>query len=190
MELTPSERVQLNAAILKSAQTGQPLSENLQTLYDRASATNKTAVQKPAELNFPIRNISEVFVDPITNKIETIRHSGPASSLPTEDFDELYPKGRIQSNREFDFTTDPGANWINQDRVTVQDRSKRFLQNYFGGDPGPVLNPNTGRFYGDELKIHDAMHDFANVGNTLRGEELITIAEQAGASPLQSKILD
>ena len=207
MELTPSERVQLNAAILKSTQTGQPLSENLQTLYNRASAANKTAVQKPAELNFPIRNISEVFVDPITNKIETIRHSGPASSLPTEDFDVLYPRtvpipeafNRINNTlareervstpfqREFDFTTDPGANWINQDRVTVQDRSKRFLQNYFGGDPGSVLNPATGRFYGDELKIHDAMHDFANVGNTLRGEELITIAEQAGASPLQSK---
>jgi hypothetical protein len=207
MELTPSERVQLNAAILKSAQTGQPLSENLQTLYNRAVTGNKTTAQKPAELNFPTRNISEVFIDPITNKIETIRHSGPASSLPTENFDELYPRtvpipeasnrfGNTLAGeemvgtpfqREFDFTADPGANWINQDRVTVQDRSKRFLQNYFGGDPGPVINPVTGRFYGDELKIHDAMHDFANVGNTLRGEELITIAEQAGASPLQSK---
>ena len=196
MELTPSERVQLNAAILKSAQTGQPLSENLQTLYDRASATNKTAVQKPAELNFPIRKdprytdgrpATDIFYDPVTNDLSFVQHSGPTSNVPVKDFDELYPKGRIQSNREFDFTTDPGANWINQDRVTVQDRSKRFLQNYFGGDPGPVLNPNTGRFYGDELKIHDAMHDFANVGNTLRGEELITIAEQAGASPLEAK---
>ena len=207
MELTPAERVQLNAAILKSAQTGQPLSENLQTLYNRAATSNKPVVQKPAELNFPTRNISEIFVDPITNKLESIRHSGPASSLPTENFDELYPRtvpipepSRLFGNtlageemvgtpfqREFDFTTDPGANWINQDRVTVQDRSKRFLQNYFGGDPGPVINPATGRLYGDELKIHDAMHDFANVGNTLRGEELITIAEQAGASPLQSK---
>jgi hypothetical protein len=207
MELTPAERVQLNAAILKSAQTGQPLSENLQTLYNRAATSNKPVVQKPAELNFPTRNISEIFVDPITNKLETIRHSGPASSLPTENFDVLYPRtapipepsnrfGNTLAGeemvgtpfqREFDFTTDPGANWINQDRVTVQDRSKRFLQNYFGGDPGSVLNPATGRFYGDELKIHDAMHDFANVGNTLRGEELITIAEQAGASPLQSK---
>ena len=207
MELTPSERVQLNAAILKSAQTGQPLSENLQTLYNRAVTGNKTTAQKPAELNFPTRNISEIFLDPITNKIETIRHSGPASSLPTENFDELYPRtvpipeasNRFGNTlpgeemvgtpfqREFDFTADPGANWIDQDRVTVQDRSKRFLQNYFGGDPGPVINPVTGRFYGDELKIHDAMHDFANVGNTLRGEELITIAEQAGASPLQSK---
>ena len=207
MELTPAERVQLNAAILKSAQTGQPLSENLQTLYNRAATTNKPVVQKPAELSFPTRNISEIFVDPITNNLETIRHSGPASSLPTENFDVLYPRtvpipepSRLFGNtlareemvgtpfqREFDFTTDPGANWINQDRVTVQDRSKRFLQNYFGGDPGPVINPATGRLYGDELKIHDAMHDFANVGNTLRGEELITIAEQAGASPLQSK---
>ena len=207
MELTPAERVQLNAAILKSAQTGQPLSENLQTLYNRAATSNKPVVQKPAELNFPTRNISEQFVDPITNKFETIRHSGPASSLPTENFDVLYPRtapipepsnrfGNTLAGeemvgtpfqREFDFTTNPGANWINQDRVTVQDRSKRFLQNYFGGDPGSVLNPATGRFYGDELKIHDAMHDFANVGNTLRGEELITIAEQAGASPLQSK---
>ena len=159
-------RSQLNAAILKSAQTGQPLSENLQTLYNRAATSNKPVVQKPAELNFPTRNISEQFVDPITNKFEVIRHSGPASSLPTENFDELYPRtvpipepSRLFGNtvageemvgtpfqREFDFTTNPGANWINQDRVTVQDRSKRFLKNYFGGDPGSVLNPATGRF--------------------------------------------
>jgi hypothetical protein len=93
---------------------------------------------------------------------------------------------RTPFQREFDFTNDPGSDWVDQDRVSIQDRSQRFLQNYFGGDPGKVVNPATGRFYGDELKIHDAMHDFANVGNTLRGEELITIAEQAGASPLQS----
>jgi len=155
--------------------------------------------------NFPTRNVTEVFVDPVTGNQSIYRHSGPASSLPTTDFEELYPKnvptsnrfgvGEIERNeafaripfqREFDFTTDPGANWVDQERVSVQDRSKRFLQNYFGGDPGKVVNPKTGRFYGDELKIHDAMHDFANVGNTLRGEELITIAEQAGASPLQS----
>jgi hypothetical protein len=154
---------------------------------------------------FPTRNVTEVFVDPVTGKRNTYKHSGPASSLPTTDFKELYPKNvpvpraeaswgrqntditeRIPFQREFDFTTDPGANWVDQERVSVQDRSKRFLQNYFGGDPGKVVNPTTGRFYGDELKIHDAMHDFANVGNTLRGEELITIAEQAGASPLQS----
>ena len=210
MELTPAERVKLNAAILNSVKTGQPLSSNLQTLYDRAAQVESIKQTQPKALlspGFPTRNVVDIFADPITNIPKAIKHSGPASSLPTEDFDELYPRitpvpgypntfnnfvaGEEQVGtpfqREFDFTTDPGANWINQDRVTVQDRSKRFLQNYFGGDPGPVKNPATGRFYGDELKIHDAMHDFANVGNTLRGEELITIAEQAGASPLQSK---
>ena len=166
--------------------------------------------QPKALLNpgFPTRNVTEVFVDPVTGKRDTYKHSGPASSLPTKDFEELYPKTvpipravpwsqrnkndieeelvRTPFQREFDFTNDPGSDWVDQDRVSVQDRSKRFLQSYFGGDPGKVVNPTTGRFYGDELKIHDAMHDFANVGNTLRGEELITIAEQAGASPLQS----
>jgi hypothetical protein len=180
MELTPAERVKLNAAIVNSVKTGQPLSSNLQTLYDRAA------------------------------QVESVRQTRPglASSLPIEDFEELYPRvvplpravPRSQQNkngiqeelvrtpfqREFDFTNDPGSDWVDQDRVSIQDRSQRFLQNYFGGDPGKVVNPSTGRFYGDELKIHDAMHDFANVGNTLRGEELITIAEQAGASPLQS----
>lgn len=210
MKLTPSERVKLNAAILRSVKTGQPLSSNLQTLYDRAAQVESIKQTQPKALlspGFPTRNITERFVDPVTGRIDSYKHSGPASSLPTEDFDKLYPKTvpipepsnrfgntlageemvGIPFQREFDFTTNPGANWINQDRVSVQDRSKRFLQNYFGGDPGSVLNPATGRFYGDELKIHDAMHDFANVGNTLRGEELITIAEQAGASPLQSK---
>ena len=210
MELTPAERVKLNAAILNSVKTGQPLSSNLQTLYDRAAQVESIKQTQPKALlspGFPTRNVVDIFADPITNIPKAIKHSGPASSLPTEDFDELYPRitpvpgypntfnnfvaGEeqvgIPFQREFDFTTDPGANWINQDRISVQDRSKRFLQNYFGGDPGSVLNPATGRFYGDELKIHDAMHDFANVGNTLRGEELITIAEQAGASPLQSK---
>jgi hypothetical protein len=209
MELSPAERVKLNAAILRSVKTGQPLSSNLQTLYDRAAQVESVKQTQPKALlspGFPTRNITEVFVDPVTGRSDGYKHSGPASSLPTEDFNELYPKSvpvpsrtrfsnsvtgeervQIPFQREFDFTTDPGANWINQDRVSVQDRSKRFLQNYFGGDPGSVLNPATGRFYGDELKIHDAMHDFANVGNTLRGEELITIAEQAGASPLESK---
>lgn len=205
MELTPAERVKLNAAILRSVKTGQPLSSNLQTLYDRAAQVESVKQTQPKALlspGFPTRNITERFVDPVTGRIDSYKHSGPASSLPTENFDELYPRTvpfssqynavgeervNIPFQREFDFTTDPGANWINQDRVSVRDRSKRFLQNYFGGDPGSVVNPATGRFYGDELKIHDAMHDFANVGNTLRGEELITIAEQAGASPLQSK---
>lgn len=214
MELTPAERVKLNAAILNSVKTGQPLSSNLQTLYNRAAQVESIKQTQPKALlspGFPTRDVVDVFFDPIKNEgiveRKAIKHSGPASSLPTEDFNELYPRitpipeypssfnnavageERVGTpfQREFDFTTDPGANWINQDRVSVQDRSKRFLQNYFGGDPGSVLNPATGRFYGDELKIHDAMHDFANVGNTLRGEELITIAEQAGASPLQSK---
>lgn len=212
MELTPAERVKLNAAILSSVKTGQPLSSNLQTLYDRAAQVESVRQTQPRALlnpGFPTRNVTEVFVDPVTGKRDTYKHSGPASSLPTKDFEELYPKtvpipravpwGQRNKNdieqelvrtpfqREFDFTNDPGSDWVDQERVSVQDRSKRFLQNYFGGDPGKIVNPTTGRFYGDELKIHDAMHDFANVGNTLRGEELITIAEQAGASPLQSK---
>jgi hypothetical protein len=211
MELTPAERIKLNAAIVNSVKTGQPLSSNLQTLYDRAAQVKSVRQTQPRALlnpGFPTRNVTEVFVDPVTGKRDTYKHSGPASSLPTKDFEELYPKTvpipravpRSQQNkndiqeelvrtpfqREFDFTKDPGSDWVDQDRVSIQDRSQRFLQNYFGGDPGKVVNPATGRFYGDELKIHDAMHDFANVGNTLRGEELITIAEQAGASPLQS----
>ena len=211
MELTPAERVKLNAAILNSVKTGQPLSSNLQTLYDRAAQVESVRQTQPKALlnpGFPTRNVTEVFVDPKTGRSDAYKHSGPASSLPTENFEELYPKNvpiprdvpwsqrnknyikeelvRTPFQREFDFTNDPGSDWVDQERVSVQDRSKRFLQNYFGGDPGKVVNPTTGRFYGDELKIHDAMHDFANVGNTLRGEELITIAEQAGASPLQS----
>lgn len=211
MELTPAERVKLNAAILNSVKTGQPLSSNLQTLYDRAAqaeSVRQTQLRGLLKPGFPTRNVTEVFVDPKTGRSDAYKHSGPASSLPTENFEELYPKNvpiprdvswsqrnknyikeelvRTPFQREFDFTNDPGSDWVDQERVSVQDRSKRFLQNYFGGDPGKVVNPTTGRFYGDELKIHDAMHDFANVGNTLRGEELITIAEQAGASPLQS----
>jgi hypothetical protein len=211
MELTPAERIKLNAAIVNSVKTGQPLSSNLQTLYDRAAQVKSVRQTQPRALlnpGFPTRNVTEVFVDSVTGKRDTYKHSGPASSLPIEDFEELYPrvvpvpravpwsqqnKNGIQEElvrtpfqREFDFTNDPGSDWVDQDRVSIQDRSQRFLQNYFGGDPGKVVNPSTGRFYGDELKIHDAMHDFANVGNTLRGEELITIAEQAGASPLQS----
>ena len=211
MELTPAERVKLNAAIFNSVKTGQPLSSNLQTLYDRAAQSESVRQTQPRGLlkpGFPTRNVTEVFVDPKTGRSDAYKHSGPASSLPTENFEELYPKNvpiprgvpwsqrnknyikeelvRTPFQREFDFTNDPGSDWVDQERVSVQDRSKRFLQNYFGGDPGKVVNPTTGRFYGDELKIHDAMHDFANVGNTLRGEELITIAEQAGASPLQS----
>ena len=211
MELTPGERVKLNAAILNSVKTGQPLSSNLQTLYNRAAQVESAKQTQPRALlnpGFPTRNVTDVFVNPVTGKRDTYKRFGPASDLPTENFEELYSTNapiprdipwsqrnknniqeelvRIPFQREFDFTTDPGANWVDQEQVSVEDRSKRFLQNYFGGDPGSIVNPATGRFYGDELKIHDAMHDFANVGNTLRGEELITIAEQAGASPLQS----
>ena len=37
MELTPAERVKLNAAIVNAAKTGQPLAGELQSLYDRAA---------------------------------------------------------------------------------------------------------------------------------------------------------
>ena len=44
--------------------------------------------QPKALLNpgFPTRNVTEVFVDPVTGKRDTYKHSGPASSLPTKDF--------------------------------------------------------------------------------------------------------
>ena len=144
---------------------------------------------------FPIRKTPDLFTTP-EGKIEAIFPKGPASSLPVTDFNELYPdKVPVESSyeeprltpfgREFDFTQ-PSKNIY--DAETVNERSKRFLNQYFPGeDPGQVINPATGRAYGNELKIHDAMHDFANVGNTLRGEELITIAENIGATPLAAK---
>lgn len=156
--------------------------------------------------DIPIRKTPDSFPIPNSRQEEYIFPLGPASSLPVKDFDELYPKqvpidlnetafflnsdndSRMSPfNREFDFTETDRTNDY-KETASVNERSKRFLNQYFSGkNPEPVINPATGRPYGNELKIHDAMHDFANVGNTLRGEELITIAENIGASPLSAK---
>ena len=198
MELTPAERVKLNAAIVNAAKTGQPLSSDLQSLYNQAAEVEQRRFTQP---QYPTRDVSDILFNRTVDTsggiklgprgaVEIVPHSGPASSLPVTDFDELYPKVvpvdqsefRKPFNREFDFTE---SSVDIRNTESVQERAKRFLNQYFPGqDPGPVINPSTGRPYGNELKLHDAMHDFANVGNTLRGEELITIAENAGASPL------
>jgi hypothetical protein len=207
MELTPAERVKLNAAILNSVKTGQPLSAELQSLYNQAaqSQANKAAGQVAGLLNpgFPTRNVSDVIFGPkeegpFNLKRDFVKHSGPASSLPETRFEELYPSRVPVLNledpsyasaaspfgKEFDFTQAPVDI---KDTETVKERAQRFLDQYFPGQKtgqAQVKNPQTNQLYGDELILHDAMHDFANVGNTLRGEELITIAENVGATPL------
>jgi len=201
MKLTPGERVKLNAAIVNSVKTGQPLSSNLQTLYDRAAQVESLKQAQPKALlspGFPVGKTPLVTrdFDLTTNKegpLKVVYPQGPASDLPVTKFEDLYPRTvpvesddyRLPFNREFDFTKAP----VNiQDTESVRERSQRFLNQYFPGkNPGTVINPVTNTPYGNELKIHDAMHDFANVGNTLRGEELITIAENVGASPLAGK---
>lgn len=194
--ITPAERVRLNAAILRSVQTGQPLSPELQSLYQSAKNTQNTLfseTQTPV-LSFPTRNKSDLIRDPnaknITDRYERVRHSGPASDLPTTDFEELYPRRSqfpVPFTREIEGDISPRNI---QNELSVKDRAQRFLDQYFPGEKvGQVVvkNPATNRPYGNELTIHDAMHDFANVGNTLRGEELITIAEKINATPLASK---
>lgn len=215
MELTPAERVKLNAAIVNAAKTGQPLAGELQSLYNRAAqqfsgekasqiATENYANKGPAGLlnpGFPTRTTPIAFPNysvPGQPKIDLVFPQGPTSDLPVTEFEELYPK-RVpvlnleDSNyaptaspfgKEFDFT---GAPVDIRDTETVNERAQRFLDQYFPGQkPGQaqVINPQTYQPYGNELILHDAMHDFANVGNTLRGEELITIAENVGATPL------
>lgn len=216
MELTPSERVKLNAAIVNAAKTGQPLASELQTLYDRAAQFEANKQQQliqqtgqltPAGLlnpGFPTRNIPFTTTDP--NRTETgLRKGidwgfaqGPTSDLPVTDFKTLFPKqvpvynslsvdyepSLVPFGKEFDFTTEPVDI---RNTETVNERAQRFLDQYFPGQkPGQAIvkNPQTNQPYGNELILHDAMHDFANVGNTLRGEELITIAENVGATPL------
>ena len=229
MELTPAERVKLNAAIVNAAKTGQPLAGELQSLYDRAAqleaakqqqlaqqttqfsaekasqiAAENYANRGPAGLlnpGFPTRNTPIAFPNysvPGQPRIDVVYPQGPTSDLPVTDFDELYPKRVPVLNledtnyapaaspfgKEFDFT---GAPVDIRDTETVNERAQRFLNQYFPGQkPGQaqVINPQTYQPYGNELILHDAMHDFANVGNTLRGEELITMAENVGATPL------
>lgn len=232
MELTPAERIKLNAAIVNAARTGQPLASELQSLYDRAAqfeATKRQQLAQQAErftaekasqiaaenytnrgpaglLNpgFPTRNIPFTTRDPnrtefgLRKGVDWGFAQGPTSDLPVTDFEELYPKRvpvlNVQNTdyapnvapfgKEFDFTEEPVDI---RNTETVNERAQRFLDQYFPGQkPGQAIvkNPQTYQPYGNELILHDAMHDFANVGNTLRGEELITIAENVGATPL------
>lgn len=229
MELTPAERVKLNAAIVNAAKTGQPLASELQSLYNRAAqfeaakqqqlaqqatqlsaekasqiAAENYANKGPAGLlnpGFPTRNTPIVFPNysvPGQPRIDLVYPQGPTSDLPVTSFEELYPKRVPVLNlegkdyaptaspfgKEFDFTETPVDI---KNTETVNERAQRFLDQYFPGQkPGQaqVINPQTYQPYGNELILHDAMHDFANVGNTLRGEELITIAENVGATPL------
>jgi len=46
MELTPTERIKLNTAIVNAAKTGQPLSGELQSLYNRAAQFETTKKQR------------------------------------------------------------------------------------------------------------------------------------------------
>jgi hypothetical protein len=121
----------------------------------------------------------------------------PASDLPVTNFEELYPKdilnitkdtgSDLRSQLSFDFTEEP----IDiENTKTVYERAQRFLDRYLPGqkpEEQRVINPKTNEYYGKELILHDAMHDFANVDNSLRGEELITIAEKIGATPLAER---
>jgi len=143
--------------------------------------------------SYPTRpNRIDVFPRPEGNpylgeRIDWVRHSGPASDLPETDWNQLYPSDVRPATKEFDFTRSASERFPTQESLSVGERSNRFINQYFGGqDPGQVINPATSRPYGNELRIHDAMHDFANVGNTLRDEELITIAEKVGTAPLGS----
>lgn len=128
-------------------------------------------------------------------------HEGPASDLPSADFPESYgsnvyvrprhfERGPVTPfGREFVFDGSNAQDVLEQGgdpgrTGTIGERSQRFLDSYFNGESSPVKNPATGGFYGKELKAHDAFHEFANVGNTLRGEELLTIGESVGNTPL------
>lgn len=129
-------------------------------------------------------------------------HQGPASDLPTADPEEIYSSRGpyllgatpFGFDREFDLTNlsqEPAAQgWQQGEYATIGSRAREFIDQYFGGEDSPVNNPKTGRPYGTELRVHDAMHQFANVGNTLRGEELISIAEKAASTPLVGAGLD
>jgi hypothetical protein len=120
---------------------------------------------------------------------------GPASNLQTFDPEELYskyvPSGDSQVRgvpfgREFDFTetAQPPSGFLSNQTGTIAERSRRFIDQYFGGQDSVVANPATGSPYGNELKIHDALHEYTNTGNTLRAEELITAGESAATRPL------
>jgi hypothetical protein len=130
-------------------------------------------------------------------------YAGPASDLPVSNFDELYPSRLAVSpdvgrdgtlftpfGREFAFD---GSDKLEQMSVggnprrvaTIRERAQSFLGDYFDGKQSQVVNPASGIPYGKELAIHDAFHEYANVGNTLRGEELVTIGESAANTPLQ-----
>lgn len=124
-------------------------------------------------------------------------YQGPASDLPSTAVD-VGPLRLASSDawsgidsgfsREFDFSdtgaSEPIKGYDPSQALTVGQRSKQFIDQYFGGQESPVTNPVTGKFYGDELRLHDAFHQYANLGNTLRGEEQVTVGEKAGNTRL------
>jgi len=124
-------------------------------------------------------------------------HQGPASDLPMPG-DDLWPIRIASQNspfgietgfsRAFDFS-DPAARepikgYDPDQSLTIGQRSKQFIDQFFGGVESLVDNPATGKPYGNELRLHDAFHQYANLGNTLRGEEQVTVGEKAGNTPL------
>ena len=124
-------------------------------------------------------------------------HQGPTSDLPVPG-DPVWPI-RVASrdsfggvdtafSRAFDFsdpaTQEPIKGYNPGQAMTIGQRSKEFIDQFFGGEESLVNNPATGKPYGDELRLHDAFHQYANLGNTLRGEEQVTVGEKAGNTPL------
>lgn len=194
------------AAQFEAAKQQKLAQQATQFSAEKASqiAAENYANRGPAGLlnpGFPTRNTPISFPNysvPGQPRIDVVYPQGPTSDLPVTSFEELYPKRVPVLNledkdyaptaspfgKEFDFTEEPVDI---RNTETVNERAQRFLDQYFPGQkPGQaqVINPQTYQPYGNELILHDAMHDFANVGNTLRGEELITIAENVGATPL------
>lgn len=124
-------------------------------------------------------------------------HQGPASDLPVagEPVWPIHIASRDSFSgvdtgfsREFDFSDpaiqEPVKGYNPGQALTIGQRSKEFIDQFFGGEESLVNNPATGKPYGNELRLHDAFHQYANLGNTLRGEEQVTVGEKAGNTPL------
>jgi hypothetical protein len=67
---------------------------------------------------------------------------------------------------------------------SVAQLEQTLLDKYFQGQASPVFDQNTGQNYGTELRIHDAAHQFANIGTSLRGENQQTIVDSFGNVPV------
>jgi hypothetical protein len=174
------------------------------TEREEALERARQAQQELLKRNSGVQNEFRGIQGRMTSPYRTRRgYAGPASDLPVNDFDELYPSrvgvspavGRDGTlftpfGREFAFDGSDKLEQMsvggNPERVaTVQERAQSFLGDYFDGKQSPVINPASGIPYGKELAVHDAFHEYANVSNTLRGEELVTIGESAANTPLQ-----